>query len=136
MLDIIQTLIKETINEYVIHKINTVYDIQYYIYNLNHTLETSFYELSFDSLLSFDLFPYYLTTIKNIELFDFVQYISEDDLYIIHTSILQSEYFNKDIDLHDPYTLLGYYYIYYINKYRNILQNKLLNILNNYEFHF
>lgn len=136
MLDIIQTLIKETINEYIIHKMNTIYDIQSYIYILNHTFETSFYEFKLDSLLSFDLFPYYLLYIKNIDIEQVVKQIPSYELDLIHSSIINSYFFDKDIDLENPYTLLGYYYIYYINKYRNIIQHKLLNILTTYHFHF
>jgi hypothetical protein len=135
MINIINSFIKETINEYINHKINTIYDLSDFIFRLNHELDTSEFVLQLDSLLSIDLFPYYLLHIREMNLYQLYQNISEDELFVMKHNITITEYFN-DIDLNDPYTFFGCYYIYFLHEHRNEIQPKLLNILHTYQFHF
>ncbi len=135
MINIIHSFIKETINEYINHKINTIYDLSNFIYRLNHELDTSDFVFQLDSLLSIELFPYYLSHIKEMNLNQLYQNISEDELFVMKHYITLTEYFN-DVDLNNPYIFFGCYYIYFLHEHRHEIQTKLLNILHTYQFHF
>lgn len=134
MLDIIHALIKETINEYIYHKIITVPCLDEFIYHLINSLETSFFVVELDSLLSIQLFPYYLSEIKDFDLIQFMNNIPNDDKTIMHQHISQSDYFDT-VNIDDPYYFLGSYYIYYVHEYTDIIKPKLLTLLHTYQFH-
>lgn len=135
MIYIIHNLIKETINEYVNNKINTIYELSQFIFELNHCLETTFYVRELDSLLSIELFPYYLSNIKEMNIDQLFHNISDRDFNEMSTNIINSNYF-INIDLNDPFKFFGYYYIYFLHEHRSEIQIKLLNSLNIYQFHF
>jgi hypothetical protein len=134
MLDIIHRLIKETINEYMNHKLNTIYDLSEFIYTLNNTIDTTFYVLKLDSLISIHLFPYYLSRIKHIDIYQLVQNISNDQFDNMKQDIINSDYFNE-VEFNDPFTFLGCYYIYYLHEHKEEIQSKLLHCLHSYRFH-
>jgi hypothetical protein len=135
MLYIIHNLIKETINDYINHKLNTTYELSPFIYELNHCLETTFYVTELDSLLSIHLFPYYLSNIKQMNIYELFQNLSVVEFNIMSINIINSDYFN-DIDIDDPTNFFGYYYIYMLHEYRPEIQLKLLNSLTTHQFHF
>jgi len=48
--------------------------------------------------------------------------------------IINSDYFNE-VELNDPFTFLGCYYIYYLHEHKEEIQSKLLHCLHSYQFH-